>query len=232
MPFDLCRIGQLLKDNREQRGLTLDEVAKALFIKKGVIEAIESADWESLPPLVYVKGYVNQYAAVLRITDLLEAEMRSTEKHVPAEGRPVATTKKEGTPKRGKTRKKLMPVAAVAAALAVFLIFQGRPRVSYAPPPVATSPVASPVVAKQSDKPVLEQERLTIVCQERTWVRIDIDGRERKEFMLNPEDVVMLTAKENFDLLIGNAGGVKLFYNGKDTDFTGKTGEVKHVSLP
>ncbi len=49
--------------------------------------------------------------------------------------------------------------------------------------------------------------------------------------MLNREEVVVLSAKESFDLLIGNAAGVKLFYNGKDIDFTGESGEVKRVNL-
>jgi hypothetical protein len=85
--------------------------------------------------------------------------------------------------------------------------------------------------SKEGDKLVLEAKKLVIACQDRTWVRIVIDGSEKKEFTLNPEEVVMLNAKETFDLLIGNAGGVKLFYNGKDTGFTGNNGEVKRINL-
>jgi cytoskeleton protein RodZ len=62
-------------------------------------------------------------------------------------------------------------------------------------------------------------------------VRIVVDGSEKKEFMMNPEEVVVLNGKEGFDILIGNAGGVKLFYNGKDTGFSGSEGEVKRFSL-
>ena len=50
--------------------------------------------------------------------------------------------------------------------------------------------------------------------------------------MLNPEEVVMFTAKNYFDLLIGNAGGVTLLMNGQETGFSGKSGEVKRVKLP
>ena len=84
---------------------------------------------------------------------------------------------------------------------------------------------------RREEKVVLDPKKLMIACQERTWVRVVIDGSERKEFMLNREDVVMLSAKESFDVLIGNAAGVKLFYNGKDIDFTGESGEVKRVNL-
>jgi hypothetical protein len=50
--------------------------------------------------------------------------------------------------------------------------------------------------------------------------------------MLNPQEVIMLSAKEKFDLLIGNAGGIKMLLNGKDVQFSGKNGEVKRIQLP
>jgi transcriptional regulator with XRE-family HTH domain len=84
---------------------------------------------------------------------------------------------------------------------------------------------------KKQDKLVLASKKLMIACQERTWVAIVIDGTERKEFTLNPEEVVVLNANEKFDILIGNAGGVKLFINGKDVGFTGESGEVKRITL-
>jgi cytoskeleton protein RodZ len=79
---------------------------------------------------------------------------------------------------------------------------------------------------------VLEGKKLMIACRERTWVRIVIDDTEKKEFMLNPQEMVIFTGKEAFDLLIGNAGGVKLYYNGNDTGFSGESGQVKRVKLP
>ena len=72
MPFDLCRIGQLLRETRERRGLTFDAVSDALCIRKRAICAIEEGDWSNLPHPVYVKGYVTQYAAFLRLPNPFE----------------------------------------------------------------------------------------------------------------------------------------------------------------
>ena len=72
MPFDLCKIGQLFREAREKRGLTVDEVSDALFIKKPAICAIEEGDWARLPHLVYVKGYVSQYAAFLGLANPIQ----------------------------------------------------------------------------------------------------------------------------------------------------------------
>ncbi len=267
MPFDLRKIGPLLKHTREEKGLTLDHVSNALFIKKRVIVAIESGDWDSLPYPVYVKGYVNQYAALLDIADLIEAGIISPEKQPSPEVQGVAAAltserarkgwalKIEGAPK-GWGRKKKVAVASALGALVVgFLMFQNLYKKPSVAPPAQrvestlqtvqttakpqsveastnSQPVeAKPVVVEQSENLVPTLKKLTITCQERTWLRIVIDGADQKEFMLNPEEVVTLNAQKNFDLLIGNAGGVKLFFNGKDTGFTGGDGEVKHISL-
>jgi len=256
-PFNLPKIGLILKNTREEKGLTVDEVSNALFIKKRVIGAIESGDWDSLPYPVYVKGYINQYAALLNIADLIEAEMISSENQPSSEVKGSApAAKNEGSPKGWRPKKKkVIAASAVAALVVAFLVFSNLAKKA----PVAPSArgvesnyqtaqpsakpqsveastnsrpaEASPVEAKQSEEPVLESKKLTIVCQERTWVRIVIDGAEQKELMLNPEEVVTLNAKKSFDLLIGNAGGVKLFYNGKDMGFTGQKGQVRHISL-
>jgi len=248
----------MLKDAREGKGLTLDEVSRALFIKKQVISAIESGDWGSLPHPVYVKGYINQYADLLQIADLLQAEAVSPEAQPsPEKPRVVTRTEKKRAPKAWTLKRKLLAASAMAVVVVGFLIFQNLPRsapvapqgptkesseqpvqaVQASPaiqvPEAATNqPVAPNPAPEQAEKPVLEPKTLTIACQERTWVRIVIDGTEQKEFMLNPEEVVKLKAAESFDLVVGNAAGVTLFYNGKDTGFTGEDGEVKRIRLP
>ena len=79
MALNLCRIGQLLRETREKKGLTFEEVANALFIMKRVVGAIEAGDWDNLPHPVCVKGYVTHYAAFLNILGLLQSELSSGE---------------------------------------------------------------------------------------------------------------------------------------------------------
>jgi hypothetical protein len=255
IPFDLCKIGQTLKNAREEKGLTLDEVSNALFIKRRVTEAIESADWDSLPCPLYVKGHVRQYAALLKIADMLKAEMPSSGEQPSTAAQGVAAATNEGAPKGWGQKKKVVAASAAGALVVVFLVFQNLPKKTYVVPVaesagsshqrVRTSvktqsleastksrPVEeSRVAAEQSEEVVGTSKKLAILCRERTWVRIVIDGAEQKDLTLNPEEAVRLNAKRNFDLLIGNAGGVKLFYNGKDTGFTGGHGEVRRISL-
>jgi hypothetical protein len=68
-PFDLDKIGPLLRTEREKKGLSVEEIADALFIRKQVLKALESGNWDALPPVVYVRGYVTLYASFLDIPD-------------------------------------------------------------------------------------------------------------------------------------------------------------------
>lgn len=83
MPLSLAKIGQLLQEAREKQGLTVEEVSKALYIRKRVIGALEAGDWNNLPHPVYVKGYVTQYASFLNIPDLFRSEVASKDAEAP-----------------------------------------------------------------------------------------------------------------------------------------------------
>lgn len=73
MPFDLLQIGMMLRVEREERAISIEDVSEALLVRKSVVAALESGRWELLPHLVYVKGYVKQYARYLDMDqDLLQ----------------------------------------------------------------------------------------------------------------------------------------------------------------
>ncbi len=67
---------------------------------------------------------------------------------------------------------------------------------------------------------------------ERTWVRISIDGLKSKEYIFGPSDTPEWKAEKGFELLIGNAGGIVLEFNGKKMDNLGKQGQVVRIKLP
>jgi hypothetical protein len=237
MPFDLTRIGKVLKTGREERHLSLQKISDVLFIRKRIIEAIEAGDWNALPHMVYVKGYVGQYASYLGIQHEIDEELNNVELNITEQKLPIIENLDTSGPGWWVTRRKQVGFAAFAIVVLGFIVFQNIPRESntFAPVYQGTSnpirAVSGVPYEVQGDIVVTESKKLIIVCQQRTWVRIVIDGSEKKEFMMNPEEVVVLNGKEGFDLLIGNAAGVKLFYNGKDTDFSGEEGEVRRINL-
>lgn len=54
--------GKYLKNEREARGFSIDEISNATKISPGQLRALESDDLSSLPPAAYIKGFVKAYA--------------------------------------------------------------------------------------------------------------------------------------------------------------------------
>ena len=73
---------------------------------------------------------------------------------------------------------------------------------------------------------------LTAIVKERTWVRVSIDDKKPKEYIFGPESRPQWRALKSFELLIGNAGGIDLEFNGRKMENLGKPGQVIRLRLP
>ncbi|MEZ4518643.1 MAG: DUF4115 domain-containing protein [Chloroflexota bacterium] len=58
-------IGQILREARENKGLSLDEVQATIRINTRYLEALETGDYDALPTPVHVRGFLRNYARYL-----------------------------------------------------------------------------------------------------------------------------------------------------------------------
>ncbi len=58
-------VGQLLKETRIEKGLTIDQVAKATKIQKRYIEALETDEFKQIESQAYTIGFVKNYSEFL-----------------------------------------------------------------------------------------------------------------------------------------------------------------------
>ncbi|MFY9442398.1 MAG: helix-turn-helix domain-containing protein [Bacillota bacterium] len=58
-------IGDLLREARESKGMTLQDLERATMIRRKYLEAIESGDVSKLPGEVQLRGFVRIYAAAV-----------------------------------------------------------------------------------------------------------------------------------------------------------------------
>ena len=79
---------------------------------------------------------------------------------------------------------------------------------------------------------ISEKLLLKIIAIEDTWIKIIIDGQNRKEYSLHPGDRLELEASKGFNVLIGNATGIQLTLNGNPLNVPGKSGQVVAVQIP
>lgn len=64
----MSELGAFLQRQREERQLTLDDVEESTRIRRKYLEAMESGDWDELPPGVYTRGLVKSYARALGLS--------------------------------------------------------------------------------------------------------------------------------------------------------------------
>jgi cytoskeleton protein RodZ len=60
-------VGTLLRDARERAGLSLDAVAQQLKLAPRQVRAIEEDDYARLPGRTFVRGFVRNYARIVRL---------------------------------------------------------------------------------------------------------------------------------------------------------------------
>ncbi|MEI7972795.1 MAG: helix-turn-helix domain-containing protein, partial [Bdellovibrio sp.] len=77
------KLGELLRNEREKRSLSLHEIGLQLKISAKILQAMESGDESKLPAKTFLRGFVRSYAQYLKIDvaqamNLFQEEMGST----------------------------------------------------------------------------------------------------------------------------------------------------------
>jgi cytoskeletal protein RodZ len=61
----MATVSQILSQKRKERDINLEIVSNDLHIKKENLEALEKADWKSLPDPAFVQGFIKSYSQYL-----------------------------------------------------------------------------------------------------------------------------------------------------------------------
>jgi cytoskeleton protein RodZ len=124
-----------------------------------------------------------------------------------------------------------LPKAAIEPPVAAEAVKQA-PLQQKNPDPVKPLPKQNVLaVEKKAPVPVSEGNDLVIRATEETWLKIKIDQNPSFQFILKPGEVLKRKGAE-FDVNIGNAGGITVQFKGKVIENLGKSGEVVHLRLP
>jgi transcriptional regulator with XRE-family HTH domain len=222
-------LGEYLRRQRELKGFSLRDLSEKTKIGINYLKYIEENRFEKIPGNVFVKGFLRLYAnsVGLKEEDVLGIY------HDQYERKEKENEKKEDTGQKLVTEKhRRLPLWLLVIPILViaFFLFKGIPQKKKNLPPPAPpkqvkeliKPEPPPVVSGGIPKDLT----LSIEATEETWVKIIIDGMEVKESLLRSGDEVSFTAKKNFGLTIGNAGGVKISFDGKEVEPLGPHGRV------
>lgn len=100
------------------------------------------------------------------------------------------------------------------------------------PPEAAPAPIAAASgTPAAADSPGAQS--LTIEAHEKSWLRVRADDEKSRDMLLDPGQVATLSARTGFVITFGNAGGVRLRFNGEELPPVGKSGQVvRNFELP
>ncbi len=279
-------LGALLKNKREEMGLSYAQIFEITKLQPHFLEALENEEWDHLPSPAFVKGFVRSYARAL---GLAEDGLVALYQEITPEHHETSWPVQLPVNKRKKLPLYLFLIIVCAAAGYAFYTWIGDParmgevtdhravtpsdkkltdskkleNVREEKPPASEKDSLKPSDPQPAEEaPVAEKEisshestgstepELTVsntplptetdgkdlvlkaIVKERTWMRIRIDGDKPKEYILAPESQPQWRAEKVFELLIGNAGGIDLEFNGKKMEDLGKQGQVIRLRLP
>ncbi|MFH0810548.1 MAG: RodZ domain-containing protein [Pseudomonadota bacterium] len=141
-------VGQYLKEEREKRGLSIEEINQRTRISLHVIEVLERGQTALLPPPVILRGFLKNYAKAL---DLDPTEVL-TRYHQEVGATPQKTLRMlQSVPEA--RRPGLLLVGIIAAGVLVLLLLLLLPRGNQTPAPLVESPAPAPVPAPTATLP-------------------------------------------------------------------------------
>ncbi|OEY67377.1 RodZ domain-containing protein [Marinobacter sp. X15-166B] len=167
-------VGVMLQAARQQRGLTVKQVADAQYLRPSIITAIEEGRYDVIGSELFLKGYIRAYAthvgldgdAIIRSLDRELVPLRK-EKEEEQETNPLVTIERRKRRKRRIARMSLILIALVAAVvIGLELVFSEDESEQPVPEPQVqqdSSPAPAPEPAEESSisaedpEPVPEQ---------------------------------------------------------------------------
>lgn len=113
--------GQVLADARVAKGITIETVAAELNVTEKVINALERDDYEGLPPPIFVRGYLRNYANFIGVSaeDVLEKHTGLTSASIePTSSKKLKARSKNAVKNKGSDKSAIFIVILLLAVLA------------------------------------------------------------------------------------------------------------------
>lgn len=217
---DALTVGERLRAAREEKGLSLDDVAAQTRIPRRHLENVEGGDWEQLPAPTYTIGFAKSYAAAVgldrgEIGDQLRSEMGGA-------GMPSAAAEVYEAADPARTMPRWLVLSGVIAVILVIVVMSWLSNRSLhddngASPTVAAAPATQspPQVAAPAAQPAA-QGPVVLTATQPVWLAIKDSGHVLKQGIMQPGETyevpptatapVLTTAKsEGLKITVGPA---------------------------
>ena len=249
-------VGEALRRARIDRGLSVADIEAALRVRARYVEALETDDFASLPPLVYTRVLIRDYARLVGLdpTELLDRALPMR----PQDRNPIRPAIRPLEKEAVISWKAVFIVAAIGLTAILFLYLYTQfesfnrgvdesfnrgvdaieGRVPQALPTPVRGGVSSPLLTAlpatlvpSTPTPEPSPTPVTgIVLEARitesSWVQVWTDSRSILAQTLPPGTTRTFSADQSIRMRVGNAGGVDVTVNGVQQGRLGGTGQA------
>ncbi|MGW8456035.1 helix-turn-helix domain-containing protein [Streptomyces niveus] len=248
---DKPSVGHVLQEARTAAGLTVEEVSASTRVRVPIVQAIEQDDFSRSGGDVYARGHIRMVARSVGIDPEPLVRQYDSEHG----GRPAPTPAAplfEAERIRPERRRPNWTAAMVAAIVAVigfvgFTMFNGTEdegqgkQVAEGPAPEKTA--SAPSTTKPADpKPdpsdsaiaAAPADKVTVklsAVEDKSWISAKSpNGELIFDGLLLKGESKTFQDDEQIDFILGNAGVIDIFVNGKQVDEDFKPGQVERPS--
>lgn len=231
-------VGNLLRSEREKRGLSIKEIEAAISIRALYINAIEEDNYTVIPGEVYLKGFIRNYANYLgldgqqMVNSYRQSQLPPSviDENILPETADIVMEKPEKS-KSNSSKWLMISLLIVSLIGSAWWVFgnsktakepQINPQAQQQPLVVPQTPVAQSIPIPAQTKPVVLVAKYTEQC----WTSVTADGKMIYEGIPTLNDTMTWEAQKNITITVGNAGGVQVTANGQPMGKLGNKGEV------
>lgn len=169
-------LGELLQEQREKKGISISESAKATGVSVKYLQALEDCDYKKLPGEVYAKGFLKVY------TKFLGLDYDETLKIYTCERKVYVKTKKDKTTDFNKPVEKISRVhlivtpKIVRGLLIILLALACLSYLGFKVKAIVTPPML--IISRPADNLMTEQLFIEVVGQSEAETMIEINGQQ------------------------------------------------------
>jgi len=255
----LNEFGLHLKQARENRGMSLRQIAGATKISTVALEALERGDFSRLPGGIFSRAFVRAYAievgldpdeTVMKYAELSDA-IANASMRAPA---PLEISEDDRAflerQRQAGVWLRIIAgaiIVAIVGTVAWWMTSRAKKTVAEAtvqestakpasstsssPSSAAPPPAAAPPV---TPAPAAQQNRALVIAlhaDETSWVQVSADGRSVLSRNLSAGESTTILADRDVALQFGNAGAISWTVNGRAAKPLGALGEVKRATV-
>jgi len=246
----LGELGDLLRQSREQLGLSLEAIEASTRVKRAYLEALEAEDFEALPNRVATHGFLRNYASALKldvayVLELYEAKEGSTivGRTTPSAARIQLKSISMTPPSRFSPDLLIgfLLITGLLGAILYFVYLQYLLPLEMAPVVGPTSPTSEAAIILPTPTPVPTDTptptvtptplfytgvTVELVVTDETWVQVLVDETKAFEGILQAGERRHWSGEQQVAVRAGNAGGVEVIVNGESMGLMGEPGQV------